>query len=451
MSQTVIASAAESTASELPMRTSPSDQVGGIRLAALLLTLFAVSTFCQIDRILPFIMAEKIKSDLSLSDTHIGLITGIAFAACFALLSLPLARASDRGSPRLVLVSCIMVWSLMTALGGYAGGFFTLAATRFGVALGEAGATPSAHALMARRVRLEHRGLAIGVFSMGIPLGTMVGFAVGGALADTVGWRLTLIGAGAIGATIGLLAFVVAGPTPPIASDPRERAPFWQASLRLLSSPRFRWLFVATVILGFAAAPFYAFAAPFLIREHGFSTAEAGLTFGLLQGLMGIVGTVVGGRGFDREVRSGGQRLLSPPGILFVIASATTAAALFVPNGRLAVALFVPGMLSFSFALPWSFGSGHLVAGKGNEALASSLGMIGGGLLGPALGPLIVGLISDAASASQIPNGLGLGLLIVPVASLLTGVTYLIANRHVADHVRHSAQNTPSERDDGHH
>lgn len=68
--------------------------------------------------------------------------------------------------------------------------------------------------------------------------------------------------------------------------------------------------------------------------------------------------------------------------------------------------------------------------------MTSSLGMIGSELLSPALGPLLVGLISDAAPASGIPKGVGIELLIVPVAGLLTGVAYLIANRHVANHLR---------------
>lgn len=432
MSQTVLTSTDDARDTRPGGKTSADMMTGGWRMIFLLFALFLVSVFCQIDRILPFILAEKIKTDLSLSDTQIGLVTGIAFAVCYALLSLPLARASDRGSPRLVLVSCILVWSAMTAIGGLASSFLFLAATRFGVAIGEAGAIPSAHALIARRIGAQRRGLAIGVFSMGIPIGTMAGFAIGGALADSFGWRTALVGAGATGVLIGLLAFVAAGPTPPERGAVADREPFLRASLRLLSSPGFRWLFAATVILGFAGAPFYAFATPFLIREHGFSTTEAGMTFGLLQGLMGIVGTMAGGRGFDRSVRSGRGQLLSPPGILFIIAGVTTTAALFVPGGGLAVALFVPGMLSFSFALPWSFGTSHLVAGKGNEAMASSLGLIGAGLLGPALGPLAVGMISDAATAARMPNGLGLGLLIVPVASVLTGLTYLVANRRVA-------------------
>ena len=412
------------------------EYVGSMRAALLLITLFLVSAFSQIDRILPFILAESIKADLSLSDTQIGLLTGIAFAVCYALLSLPLARASDRGSPRIVLVACVAIWSAMTALGGLAASFLFLAVTRFGVAFGEAGATPSAHALIARKIRPERRGLAIGIFSMGIPMGTMAGFAVGGALGDTLGWQTVLIGAGGAGGLLTVLAFAVAGPTPPLKGVSVAREPFLQSSLRLLSSAGFRWLFIGAVAAGFAGAPFYAFGAPFLMRTHSLSASQAGLAFGLLQGLMGMIGTLGGGRWFDRLVRAGHGRVLGPPAALFLIASVTMSAALFAPVAWLSIALMVPTMLSFSFLLPWSFGASHLVAGKGNEGMASSLGMIGSGLLGPALGPLFVGMVSDAATTAQVPGGLSFGLLIVPVASVLTGLAYLIANRRIADVLR---------------
>jgi predicted MFS family arabinose efflux permease len=396
------------------------------------MTLLIINSFSQIDRILPFILAETIKADLGLSDTQMGLLTGLAFAVCYSLLSLPLARASDRGSPRFVLVSCILLWSAMTALGGFAASFLLLAITRFGVAFGEAGAVPAGHALIARKIRPERRGLAIGLFAMGIPLGTMVGFAAGGAVGDTLGWRTALIGAGAIGGLVALLAFIVPGPTPTLARTAANSEPFLQSSRRLLASPAFRWLFIAAIFLGFAAAPFYAFSAPFLIRTHSFSASEVGLAFGLLQGLMGIIGTLLGGRWFDRAVSSGTGKVLGPPAVLFLIASATTTAALFVPAGWLSIALLVPGMLSFSFLLPWAFGAAHLVAGEGKQAQASSLVMIGSGLLGPALGPVMVGIVSDAVTTAQVANGLGFGLLVVPIASVLTGITLLIANGRIA-------------------
>jgi predicted MFS family arabinose efflux permease len=401
-------------------------------VVAICTTLLLINAFSQIDRILPFILAESIKSDLGLSDTQMGLLTGLAFAVCYSLLSLPLARAADRGSPRFVLVSCILLWSAMTALGGFAASFLLLALTRFGVAFGEAGAVPAGHALIARKIRPERRGLAIGLFAMGIPLGTMVGFAAGGAIGDTLGWRTAMIGAGAVGGLVALLAFLVPGPTPALDRTAASSEPFLRSSRRLLTSPAFRWLFIAAIFLGFAAAPFYAFSAPFLIRTHGFSASEVGLVFGLLQGLMGILGTLLGGRWFDRAVSSGSRRLLGPPASLFLIASATTTAALFAPAGWVSIALLVPGMLSFSFMLPWAFGAAHLVAGEGKQAQASSLVMIGSGLLGPALGPLIVGMVSDAVATAQGPNGLGFGLLVVPIASVLTGIALLIANERIA-------------------
>jgi len=408
----------------------------GWRLWALLAALLLISAISQIDRILPFILAEAIKTDLGLSDTQIGLLTGAAFAVCYTLFSLPLARMADRGSPRLVLLGCLLVWSVMTALGGLAASFVVLALTRFGVAFGEAGGMPAGHALIARQVRPERRGLALGLFSMGIPLGTMVGFVAGGAMADTAGWRTALVGAGALGGLALLLAALVIRPTPPRPRIEADRTPFAREALRLMSAPGFRWLFVAAVTIGFASAPFYAFSAPFLIRTHGLTAGQVGLSFGLLQGGLGVVGALLGGRGFDRAVRSGRGRIIGLPGWLFVISAVTTAAGLFAPAAWMSIALFVPTMFSFALLLPWAFGAAHLVAGPGKQAMATSLMMIGSGLVGPALAPVIVGAVSDGAAANGLSNPLGLGLLVVPIASALTGLATLIANDRIAATVR---------------
>lgn len=426
-----VAPAPSRSAQRRPAGTdTESGHVTGLRAAVLLGALFLVSVFAQIDRILPFILAEAIKAELGLSDTQIGIITGIAFAICYALLSLPLARMADRGSPRQVLVACTLVWSVMTALGGLATGFAYLAMTRLGVAVGEAGAVPSAHALIARRIRPERRGMAIGIFSVGIPLGAMAGFGIGGAVSDAWGWRTALVGAGAMGVAVALLAAFAIGPTPALGH--RSDRPYLLESLHLLGQPAFRWLFICAAATGLAAAPFFAFGAPFLMRSHGFSATEAGLAFGLLQGLAGIAGTLLGGRSFDRVVRSGGG-YLRLPSFLFALAGATTAAALVAPVGWLAVALMAPAMFAFTFILPFAFGSVHLVAGPGREAMGSSLALIGVSLIGPALGPLLVGMISDGATVAGIPNGLGIGLMIVPVASGLAALACRTADRRMAN------------------
>lgn len=416
----------------------------GRRRASLLLgALFLISIFAQIDRILPFILAEAIKNELLLSDTQIGLVTGIAFAACYAILSLPMARLADQGSPRGVLFACTLVWSSMTALGGLATGFATLAASRFGVAVGEAGAVPSSHALIARKIRPERRGLAIGIFSMGIPLGTMVGFGAGGALSEAFGWRAVLMGAGIFGAVVGILAFMAAGPTPPKASRDATSS-FWHSSRTLLAVPAFRSLFLAAISLGFAAAPFYAFAATFLIRSHGLSTTQAGLAFGLLQGGLGIAGTLLGGRGFDAAIQSGSRSLLRAPAIAFLLAAITLVAALFVPSHPVSIALMMPAMFAFAFTLPFAFGAAHKVAGDGREGMASSLALIASGLFGPALGPLVVGVLSDQVAAFGLRNSLSFALLVVPIACVVTALTFVSAGRQIAVHTSAQGRTRPS-------
>ncbi|RSV36173.1 MFS transporter [Sphingomonas sp. ABOLE] len=393
-------------------------------------TLLLVSIVCQIDRILPFILIEPIKRDLVLSDVQIGLVTGLASALCYTLFSLPIARAADRGSPRLVLLGCVLFWSAMTGLGGLATSFAALTASRFGVAIGEAGAIPAAHALIARRIAPDRRGRALGLFSMGIPLGTMLGFSLGGVVADAHGWRTALLGAGVAGAVLAILLAGL-GPTPPL-REQGESVPFLKTGRVLLASRAFRWLLLAAVGVGFASAPFYAFAASFLIRVHGFSAAQAGLAFGLLQGGMGLVGTLLGGRDFDRRRSAGNRRLLATPATLFLVAGAAASAALFVPIGWLAIALLVPTMLSFAFMLPGAFGAAHLVAGAGHQAMASSMVLIASGLLGPTLAPMLVGAASDAAGDAGIRHGLRFGLLLVPIASAMTAAAMLVANRHIA-------------------
>ncbi len=413
------------------MSAASGEIVRGSRAWVLLAALTLVSIFSQIDRILPYILAESIRTELGLSDTQIGLITGLAFAVCYTLFSLPLARAADRGSPRLVLLACLLIWSLMTGLGGLAGGFTVLALTRLGVALGEAGGTPSAHALIARRIEPDRRGLAIGLFAMGIPLGTMVGFIGGGLIDQAFGWRAAFLGAGALGLTVALLAWLAAGPTPPVRRPVEQTEPFVRSALRLLSVPAFRWLMLGALAVGFATAPFYTFTTPFLIRTHGFTTAQVGLSFGLLQGLTGVIGALVGGRMFDRAVRRGSRHPLLAPAAMLIVGAVSTTAALFAPAGGMAIALFVPAMLGFAFLLPWVFGAGHRIAGPGKEALASSLGLVASGLFGPALGPVLVGLISDGAANAGLSNGLGLGLLIGPAFSVLTALALMAAGRRM--------------------
>ena len=157
----------------------------------LLWTLLVVYIFNFIDRQIVAILAEPISRDLQLSDSQLGLLTGLAFALFYATLGVPIARVADNGRSnrsRMIAVF-VAVWSVMTALCGVAQNFWQLLLARIGVGVGEAGCTPTAHALIADSLPPEKRAGGIAFFGLGIPIGGLLGTLIGGGMAEALGWR----------------------------------------------------------------------------------------------------------------------------------------------------------------------------------------------------------------------------------------------------------------------
>ena len=141
------------------------------RAWAAVILLALVGTLNYADRFLPAVLAEPIKEDLALSDTAIGVINGFGFLVVYAVLGIAIARIADRGAFGLVISSCLALWGAMTMLGGAVQSGFQLALTRVGVAVGEAGSTPAAHAYVARNFPPERRAAPLGRHHAGHPAG----------------------------------------------------------------------------------------------------------------------------------------------------------------------------------------------------------------------------------------------------------------------------------------
>ena len=170
-----------------------------------LVVLVVVYTFNFIDRQILSILMESIKLELGLSDQALGFLVGFAFAAFYAVFGIPIALWADRGNRRNIISLALALWSVMTALSGLAQNFTHLALARIGVGIGEAGCSPPAHSLISDYYPPEQRATALGIYSIGIPLGIMFGLFVGGWINEAYGWRYAFFVVGVPGLLLAAL------------------------------------------------------------------------------------------------------------------------------------------------------------------------------------------------------------------------------------------------------
>ena len=149
--------------------------------------LVLVYIFNFIDRQIVTILAEEIKADLGVSDAQIGFLYGTAFAVFYAIFGLPLGKLADTWTRKNLIAIGIGFWSLMTALSGTARSFFSLAAYRIGVGIGEASATPAAFSMLADYFPPKVRATVLALYSSGIYIGAGIGIFLGGWIVD--GWQ----------------------------------------------------------------------------------------------------------------------------------------------------------------------------------------------------------------------------------------------------------------------
>ena len=383
---------------------TPKERVNSERL--LLWTLLVVYIFNFLDRQIVTILAEPIKRDLGLSDTQLGLMTGLAFALFYALLGIPIARHVDRpGSNRVGLISVSLVlWSGMTALCGLAQNFSQLLLARVGVGVGEAGCTPAAHSLISDMVPVERRSSAIAFYGMGIPIGSLLGASMGGYLADTVGWRQAFLVVGAPG--VALAAFVWL-----ILRDPRKaglatalrvaapvvpRLSAKEALAEVLGSRAFLLLAVAGGLVAFLSYGKGVWTAVYFMRSHGLSATQVGLWAGLVLGISGLLGTWAGGWLADRFGKHDRRHMLSAPALGMVAAAPMLFMAYSVSNWMVAMALlFIPTFLNSLYYGP-TYAAAQLLVRPQARAMATAVMVFAQNLIGLGLGPLFFGMMSDA-------------------------------------------------------
>lgn len=371
--------------------------------------LFVVYTLNYLDRQIINILAEPIKQDLGIPDWQLGLLTGLGFVIFYSALGVPIARLAERYDRPLIIAVSLAVWSGFTTLSGFAQNFVHLLLARIGVGIGEAGCSPPAHSLICDIVPEERRARALSTFSMGAPVGSLLGLAVGGLIAGAVGWRAAFLIVGVPGL---LLAFLLVASL----KDPRTRqavatAPPRQSfgdAIRILRGNRTFWYttfgsgFVALVSIGHAA--FYG---SFYLRNHAAELGALavplglqplgllGLLLGLSYGVSAALGTFMSGILADRAARNDRRGYLAITALGPLFGAPVYVAAMLVDG-------FVPSLVLLGIAAMFNgFYQGPTVAiiqavvHPHMRATASAVMLLVVAFIAFGIGPIAVGVLSD--------------------------------------------------------
>jgi MFS transporter, Spinster family, sphingosine-1-phosphate transporter len=385
----------------------------------LLWLLFAVNLFNYIDRQILFAVFPAIKADLQLSDTQLGLLASafmwvyLSAAPVFGLL------ADRRSRPRLMGLG-VGIWSAATALSGIARGYGELLFGRAVVGVGEASYGSVAPAMLSDAYEPAHRGRALAVFSMAIPVGSALGYLLGGAFEQTVGWRTAFFIVGIPGLwlawTVGRLPDVARGEVTPASSAPvGATMPRWADYAALLKTRSYLLNCLAMTAMTFAVGGLAAWVPTYLVRIRGMGLAEANLIFGLLTLGSGLGGTIAGGWLGDRLLPRLPTAYFLVSGVGLAL-SVPCAVAVILLDDRTWVlaAIFLAEVFIFLNTGPLN----AIVANVSRSqvrATAYAVNIFVIHALGDAISPALVGLVSDhvglAAAFWIAPGALALGAL----------------------------------------
>ncbi len=380
-----------------------------------LFLLVIVFTSSHVDRQIVAILQEPIKLAFGISDTQLGLLTGVMFAIFYATLGMPMAMWADRHNRRNLITFSISLWSLMTALCGAAVQFWQLLIARIGVGVGEAGSNPPSHSIISDLYAPHERGTAMAIFALGVNFGVMLGYLIGGWVNEFLDWRWAFVAAGAPGLIIALVVrFTMREPPRGYAEAITEAPPappFRAVAAYMAGHATIRHLVAASTLISFAGYAGIAWVPVYLQRVHEFSTGESGTVLAIAIGIGGGIGTFLGGYLADRlaGINEGWRAWIVCIAII-----------VYLPLAYLSYTATDP-----FWAAAWFFGPatlGGVYLGTNFAMLQSQLPVemraVGAAIslfilniIGLGLGPLTVGVISDATMATAGVDSIRYGLL----------------------------------------
>ncbi len=365
-----------------------------------LLVLTGVYIFNFIDRQILVILQESIKTDLNLSDTQLGLLTGFAFAIFYVTLGLPIARLADKSSRRNIIAISLTIWSGMTALSGMASNFTHLLLARVGVGIGEAGGSPPAHSMISDYFPKHKRATALSVYSMGIYIGILLGFLLGGWLDVFFGWRMALMVLGIPGMLYALFFFFTVKEPPRgyaenIVESEVETPTLLSVFRLLINRKSFIYLAFGCGLHAFVLYGVGNWLPSFLARVHHMESGEIGTWLALGVGLGGAFGVWLGGYLGDKYGQNTPKWYLLIPAFAILLSAPITIIILFASNKYVVLVSIALSKIMWTIYLGPSIAMAHGLVGLRMRALASAVLFLVLNFIGLGLGPLFFGALSD--------------------------------------------------------
>ena len=372
------------------------------------LTLIYIMNF--VDRGLLAVVGPELVPELGISDTQFGLLTGFGFALLYTIVGIPLARYADAAHRVWIMTVCVALWSLMTVLCGLAtdvtigsvtiGAFWILLMCRVGVGIGEAGCTPPANSLIADYYAPRDRSQALGVYSMGVTLGTMFANLIGGWVTDVFDWRTAFFVVGLPGILIAVVFKLTVkepprGYTDPKGAQSKEPVELREAIRELVTKPAFWWMTAGATVAAFCGYGISSFQSIFLVRAHGITTGEAAIWINAPVSLSSAIGTFATGWLATKLYKKHPGAIAWVPGlglalsVPFYVFAFTTDNLLFVAMG-----LIIAGFVKYGYiAAQYTIGQG--VVSMRVRATATAVLLFIANLIGYGCGPLFIGFMSD--------------------------------------------------------
>jgi predicted MFS family arabinose efflux permease len=324
----------------------------------------------------------------------------------------------------------------MTALCGVAANFWQLALARIGVGVGKAGCSPPAHSMIADLYPPEQRSTAMGVYTIGISVGIMLAYLLGGWVVQNIGWREAFLIVGLPGILLALVVrFTVVEP-PRGHAEGREalaaQPPFLETLRFLMRRASFVHMTIGAGLSSYVGYSVIGFLPTFLVRSFDMPASQIGLYLGLIIGVVGGAGFFLGGYIADHLGRTRHRGALRFIGVSVLLTALPYAAMFLSGSWPVALALFlIPALTANVYLAPVLSLTQGLVSLR-MRAMASAVALLIINVIGLGLGPLLTGVLSDLLAPGFGEESMRYSLLLVTSVVLpWAGWHYVRAGRTI--------------------